>query len=151
MRFDGPNKLIILEKDEPLLSIKELYYNWKQWSADIQNIMHPLALRYVGGDNILDRKLGITYFLTNGWKIKPFSANYTLAVDGNIYSDDGSKPFIKADGDVNVLIINTVSNLIDIIPLNVYNNKGKSPSMNNSNSINAESDSSDDGDWTLTQ
>lgn len=149
MTFDGKNKLILLDEKETVLDIKEVYYKWKEWSANIKNITYPFAMRFVGGDKILDRKLGLTYFLINGWKIKPASKNYTLNVEGNIYSEDGTTPFVAADGDVNVVVINTVSNLIDIIPVKGYNN-----TMNpHSSSVPAQTNSveDEDDDWTLTQ
>jgi len=149
MNFDGKNRLILLEENEETLNVKELYYRWKEWSANVSNIIYPLAMRYVGGDDILDRKLGITYFLRNGWKIKPYSKNYTLKVDGNLYCEDGSSPFVEADGDVNVLIINTVSNLIDIVPLNVYNNITETTSSVGTANAGAVED--EDDDWSLSQ
>ena len=147
MKFDGEKRLILLEEKDDVLDVKKMYHEWKQWSANINNIAYSLAIRYVGGDNILNRKLGLTFFLINGWKIKPFSKDYTLDINGNLYSDDGKSPFVKADGEVNVLIVNTVSNLIDIIPLNVYNN---SATTNISKNTNVESNDDSD-DWALSQ
>lgn len=149
MKFDGEKRLILLEEKDDVLDVKRMYHDWKQWSSSINNIVYPLAIRYVGGDNILNRKLGLTFFLINGWKIKPFSKDYTLDINGNLYSDDGESPFIKADGEVNVLIVNTVSNLIDIIPLNVYNNSCASTSPKKNTNTTTSHDDSDD--WTLSQ
>lgn len=145
MIFDGDRKLILLEENEEVLDVKMLYYKWKEWSANVYNIRYPLALRYVGGDVIPTGRVGLTYFLINGWKIKPYSKNYTLVVDGNLYTDDGSNPFVKADGDVNVLIINKVSNLIDIVTPRMYNNNGGSTPPTTI----YQSDENDD--WTVSQ
>lgn len=150
MKFNGENRLILLDEFEMVLNVNAMYYAWKKWAANIKNIIYPLAMRYVGGDDILDRKLGLTFFMTNGWKIKPASMNYTLNVNGNLYSDDKGSPFVKADGDVNVLIMNRVSNLIDIVPLKLYNNITEVQSPQGSH-INDNNNSSDDGDWSISQ
>lgn len=149
MKFDGENRLILLDESEVVLDVKAMYYSWKKWAADEKNIIYPLAMRYVGGDNISDRRLGLTFFMTNGWKIKPASKNYTLDINGNLYSDDKKSPFVKADGEYNVLITNRVSNLIDIVPLKLYNNITEVQSTNGSQTGNA--GSSDDGDWSISQ
>jgi len=147
MKFDGPNRLILLE-DETTLDVKELYYKWRLWANNLENLKYPLAMRYVGGDKLPKSRLGITYFLINGWKIKPASKNYTLTVEGNLYSDDGSDVFVPADGDVNVLIVSRVSNLIDIVGFNGYNNMTQPPiPSTNSAPIQCESDGED---WALT-
>lgn len=145
MIFDGENRLILLEENEEVIDVKILYYKWKEWSAHINNIRYPIAFRYVGGDELPTGRLGLTYFLINGWKIKPYSKDHTLIVNGNLYTDDNSSPFVKADGDVNVLILNKVSNLIDIVEAKMYNNSAAiSPSV--------QSIASDDNeDWTLSQ
>lgn len=41
---------------------------------------------------------GQTYFLINGWKIKPQSANHKLTVVGNLYASDGSAVTIPVPG-----------------------------------------------------
>ncbi len=67
-----------------------------------------------GGDELPGSKqLGSTFFLEHGWKIRPYEASHTLRVNGNIYSRDGSSPFIQTVGSYNVMVINTVSSLVD--------------------------------------
>lgn len=150
MNFDGENRLILLDESEIVLDVKTMYYTWKKWAADDKNIVYPLAMRYVGGDIISDTRLGLTFFMTNGWKIKPASKNYNLTVNGNLYSDDKKSSFVKADGDYNVLITNRVSNLIDIVPFKLYNNITGTQSLSKGGQ-NSYSGSSGDKDWTISQ
>ena len=150
MKFDGKRKLIILEDGEREVDVRLMYQAWKSWFANIENLIYPVAMRYVGGDKIEDnRRIGITYFLTNGWKIKPYEANHTLVIKGNIYSDDGLFPVVKTEGNYNVLVINKVSNLIDMITTSTSTVINQT--VSNASSVNQLEDSSSDDGWTLSQ
>jgi hypothetical protein len=141
MKFDGKNKLIIMDNGEDILDARIMYYNWKLWLSDPENLKYPLALRYVGGDAIGENNLGITYFLTNGWKIRPYEGDHTLTIKGNIYSDDDNEIVTRTLGNYNVLIKNKVSNLIDFIPTKVYN------TVNTVTATQTQDDNSDG--WTI--
>jgi len=146
MTFDGQNKLIIMDNGEDFIDVRKMYYNWKVWLSNPQNLKYPLAMRYVGGDPIGDTKLGITYFLMNGWKIRPYESNHTLTVKGNLYSDDQSSPFTRTLGNYNVLIKSVVSNIVDIVPTTVYNNITETGTGTGSTTV---IEDSDDG-WTIS-
>jgi len=76
--------------------------------------LYEQAFRFVGGDPLPgSKKLGTTYFIMNGWKIRPYSGNHTLLIDGNLYAEDGTSPYVTAIGSYNVMIINSVSSLVD--------------------------------------
>lgn len=112
--FDGENKLIICDYGLTYFSCQELYSYWKDWVILDDNLKYLQAISTIGGDPTVNGKyLGITYFLENNWKIRPYSGNHTLTVDGNLYSRDGLSPFILAIGNYNVLINLTTSNIID--------------------------------------
>ena len=147
MKFDGNKKLIVMEDGEKYIDVRLMYQKWKQWSSDQENIVYPLALKYVGGDELEDdnHRLGITYFLINGWKIKPYEANHTLTIEGNLYSDDKLPPVIKTDGSYNVLVVSKVSNLIDMIKTSASTIINKQITNNG----NVDNSSSDDEDWQL--
>jgi hypothetical protein len=115
MVFDGVKKIITLDADASV-EVSDIYFSWKSWSMSSDNTKYPQAFRYVGGDDTTEgQKLGITFFLINGWKIRPYEKSYILNLSGNIYSDDGESPFINTIGDYNVLIQNTVSNLTTVV------------------------------------
>jgi len=91
-----------------------LYSRWVDWFLTSDNSKFLPALRVVGGDPLPgSKKLGITYFLLNGWKIRPYEATHFFTLDGNLYCDDGSSPYVSTLGSYNVTIINSVSNLVD--------------------------------------
>jgi flagellin-like hook-associated protein FlgL len=93
-----------------------LYSAYKEWLLIGDNTKYQLALSAIGGDPIgPGRFLGTTFFLENGWKIRPFEGNHALTVTGNLYTRDGSSPFVPTLGTFNVLINTTTSNLVDTI------------------------------------
>jgi len=114
--FDGPNKLIILSSGTTVLDVKDMYSRWKDWVATSDNAKYLPALAVLGGDPLPGgRYLGTTYFIENGWKVRPYEGNHQLVVSGNMYARDGSDPFVNTLGSYNVRIMLTVSNLIDTI------------------------------------
>ena len=115
--FSGVEKIIYLHPDVTTIDVKEdIYSAWKEWVLLRDNSRFLEAIRVVGGDPITNIvSLGATYFLINGWKIRPAEGSYSLAVNGNLYSDDGLDPFINTLGDYNVRISMNRSNLIDTV------------------------------------
>ncbi len=113
--FDGVNKIISFDILTIYLDVRDMWSRYSDWlAASGSNRQYLPAMRTVGGDALPGSKqLGITYFMLNGWKVRPFSADHVFTVNGNIYSEDGSSPFTSAIGAYNVTIINTVSNLVD--------------------------------------
>lgn len=113
--FDGPNKTIILSSGTTDFSVTDMWSRWVDWILISDNSKYLPAMRFVGGDPISATKnLGITYFITNDWKIRPYEANHRLTVNGNLFTDPaGSSPFTNTIGNFNVTIEMAVSNLSD--------------------------------------
>lgn len=112
--FDGVSKIISFDTSTIAFDVRDLWSRWNDWLSESDNSKYDLAMRVVGGDPLVGGKeLGLTYFLMNGWKIRPYEESHTLSVNGNLYSEDGSSPFAPVIGSYNVMIINTVSNLVD--------------------------------------
>jgi hypothetical protein len=120
--FDGPNKLIILGLGVTTVDVKaDLYAGWKTWVLEDDHSKYLPALRSVGGDPLSEVKtLGSTFFLTNGWRIRPQEATHWLRVNGNLFTDpSGDSPFVATLGNYNVTIESTVSNLSDVATANL--------------------------------
>lgn len=114
--FDGGNRRINLSFGTTYLDMKDLYSRWKEWVIASDNSKYLNAFLVVGGEVLPgDRFLGTTYFLENGWRIKPYEGSHTLVVTGNIYTREGTDPFVSTQGNYNVRIMITVSNLIDTV------------------------------------
>ena len=115
--FSGIEKIIYLHPNETTINVKEdIYSDWKEWTLLRDNSRFLEAIRVVGGDPISPIiSLGATFFLINGWKIRPAEEDYILNINGNLYSDDGLSPIIPTLGSYNVTITMTRSNLIDTV------------------------------------
>lgn len=112
--FDGTAKIVSLTAGTTDFSVADLWSRWVDWIA-AGNQQYQLAMRLVGGDAIsVTKKLGVTFFMVNGWRIRPQEANHRLAVNGNLYTDPaGQSPFVNTLGLYNVTIEMQVSNLSD--------------------------------------
>ena len=100
------------------LDIKiDLYSDGKEdWLSNDTLNKFEFPIRSVGGDDLPGEKsLGATFFLDSGWKLKPYEADHVFNVNGNFYSEDGTSPFVGTSGIYNIMIINTVSSLVDSI------------------------------------
>jgi len=115
--FDGANKRILINYGVTSIDVQiDLYSNWKEWVQYRDNSQYPQAFSKTGGTTTPIGSIGGTYFLLNGWKIKPWQGNYTLDIDGNMFSIDGSDPFVDAEGTTfKVTIRQRVSNIVDVV------------------------------------
>ncbi|MHA1950745.1 MAG: hypothetical protein ACW99G_12260 [Candidatus Thorarchaeota archaeon] len=114
--FDWDDLLIIVNNGVTELDVQiDLYSDWKEDVKIGDNGKHPIAFRNVGGDPISDtQNLGATYFLLNGWKIRPYEGDHQLDITGNLYTDPfGEQIIIPTLGDYTVLVNMQVSNLVD--------------------------------------
>ena len=116
--FDGVNKLIIINPEEVDIDVQvDLYSDWKEWLRLEENMKYLSPWSIVGGEPTLaGQRLDVTYFLINGWKIKPQPGTYDLTIDGNLFDVDGGS--IKVPADVispftpNNITINTNTSVI---------------------------------------
>lgn len=113
--FDGPNRLILIAEGVTQISVKrEIYSVWKRWVQvpGANNARWPQALAAAGGDPITTTEfLGATFFLENGWRIKPAAGNYIISIEGNLYTREvNGNPVVPQPG-VSVSLVR--ANLVD--------------------------------------
>ena len=118
--FDPINKIIQVDQapvgGEVNIDVKiDLYSDGKEdWRADPNLFKYRFPIRSVGGDPLPGSKaLGATFFLDPAWKIRPYEGDHRLLVNGNLYSEDGTTPFISTIGVYSIFIESTVSSLVD--------------------------------------
>lgn len=115
--FDGPNKLIIeiSVAGDNELDVVEIYSEWKFWLTQSDNMKYFQAFTPVGGDEITTtQNLGITYFLENGWRIRPAELAHKLTLVGNLYTrESGQSAFVDTVGAFTVNTETRVSSLVD--------------------------------------
>jgi hypothetical protein len=122
--FDGDNRRIIeiSAGGDNELNVAEVYSEWKEWVKSAPaNAAVEQAFRQVGGDPISPTQdLGTTFFLMNGWKVRPAELNHKLTLVGNIVTDPaGESVFVPTLGAFTVNTETRVSNLIDVSRLDL--------------------------------
>ncbi len=116
--IDNINKLFILKPGIVALNVEQdLYSDWKEEYKIDPNSSFPPAMRTIGGDPVtLVKDAGPTFFMINGWKIRPDEVNHTLDIEGNLFTDPaGFSPYVPTVGAFNVFAISFVSNLTEVI------------------------------------
>lgn len=113
--FDGPNKLIIVDNGVTELDATvDLYSDWKEWmlTSGSDNAKYLPAFRTTGGDELPGGQFISGYFfLTNGWRIRPYEGDHGLTIVGNLFVDGGGNPFVPTLGDYTVMVnVQTSSN-----------------------------------------
>ncbi len=115
VQFDGPNKLIICTPGTVRIDVADVYSRWKEWVAASDNLKYLEAFSVIGGDPLPGGQFaGSTFFLENGWKIRPQEADHLLEVYGNLYSRSGGDPFVSTIGSYSVRIAMRTSNLVQV-------------------------------------
>jgi hypothetical protein len=113
--FDGENKLILINNGETSIDVGvDIYSNWKEWVQIYDYSKFPTAISVIGGEPIgAGEYVGATYFLENGWRIKPWEGDHNLTLDGNIYTrESGQSPYVNTDGRWKINITNKVSTIV---------------------------------------
>lgn len=120
--FDGPNKLIIVNEGETSLDwATDVYSAWKEWMMLNNHMDNPgylEAIRVIGGDDITSdgsRKVGATFFLRNGWRLRPWQGDYRLVVVGNVYTEEGDPIYVSISGNYKIIIEQTLSQLVQLV------------------------------------
>ncbi len=109
--FDGPNKLMYIDNGLTTINAIDLYSEWKRWSLLGDSLNYEQAFRSIGGEDItLTKQIAGYIELLNGWRLKPWSGDYVLAIDGNLFATGGLSPFIQADSGTIVINIETTGN-----------------------------------------
>ena len=113
--FDGDNRVIIINRDVTLIDVqKDLYSDWKEWSQIYDYMKYPVALSSIGGEPLGGGQyVGSTYFLENGWRIRPPEQSINIEFVGNLYTrESGQSPIIPTLQPWNNAITFTRSTLV---------------------------------------
>jgi hypothetical protein len=120
--FDGVNKTItVTDTGDINITVDEIYSRWKDWVFDYPQ--YEAAFRFVGGDPTVGLdSLGVTYFIINGWKFKPYEGNHVLDIVGNLYQEGGGNPYLTTTG-YTIVIRQNVSNIVEIKSVTTESNE----------------------------
>ncbi len=113
--FDGVNRIIteVSTGTDNEISVAEVYSRWKLYVK--ANPQFLQAMSVVGGDPITPtQNLGATFFLENGWRIRPAEFSHKLTMVGNLFTrEPGQSPFVDTIGAFTVNTETRVSSLVD--------------------------------------
>lgn len=114
--FNGTSKIITIDNGIEVVSVKDIYSAWKVWLQDLNNTRFLPAFKAIGGEELGGGLfLSATYFLTNGWRIRPYEGNHILYVNGNLYVEEGGDPFVSTIGNYNVRINMQTSSIVTTV------------------------------------
>lgn len=87
VEFDGASRSILVHPEVTSLDIRnDVYSAWIRWVGMHDNARWLRAMRYSGADPIPGGETGVTFFVTNGWKLI-LDLN-KVAVEGVLFSDN---------------------------------------------------------------
>jgi hypothetical protein len=98
--FDGDNKIIQVNNGETeLFFYVDVYIEWKNWLLS-GNLNYEPAIEKVGGEILIPGQLTmpLAFILLNDWKIRPYEGQHILTIRSNVYSEDGTNPYILPAG-----------------------------------------------------
>lgn len=117
--FDSANRLIIPigpPDGDGVIAIDvqvDVYSDGKEdWLTDNTLNRFKFPIVAIGGQVTPFGKLGTTYEFKYGWKIRPYEADHTFRIDGNVYSDDSLPLVVDTIGTYNVRIESTISTIV---------------------------------------
>ena len=115
--FDGVNRLIRINYGETDIDFKiDIYSDWKEWVELRDNSKFLFAITAIGGEAVGGGQfVGSTYFLENGWKIKPWEGDHSLTIVGNYYTRDLTTPFASTDDPWSIYITTEKSLLVQTV------------------------------------
>ena len=107
--FDPANKYILITSPTTEISALDIYNAAMEWADEAENMIYlvPMAAygKFLMGTGVYSDSI---FVLLNGWKLKPYSGNYTLTITGTLITDDGSTRVVLPNS-VNVTWIFQVS------------------------------------------
>lgn len=117
--FFGPERLIVVNTGVTELDFRtDVYSAWKEWLTDPnqQNAEYAPAISAIGGDPLPgNRRLGTTYFLENGWRMRTWEGNHSLTVSGNFFTREGVPAFVPTINPWTITINLNTSTLVETL------------------------------------
>lgn len=114
--FDGANKIIteISAAGDNSIDAIEIYSEWKEWVRMSDNSKFLQAFSVLGGEPLSGSEaLGTTFFLENGWRIRPAELDHKLVVAGNLFTREaGQSAFLDTLGAFTVNVETRTSSLV---------------------------------------
>jgi hypothetical protein len=88
------------------LDVAEIYSEWKVWAKATDDFKSPPAFRDTGGDPTKPGQFKAgSFFLLNGWRIRPNERDHRLTLVGDLYTDPaGNSPIVPTLGGYTIAV-----------------------------------------------
>lgn len=117
--FDGPNKVIIVAEGVTSVDFRlDVYEAWKEWILDPNHVnsLYLEAISVTGGDPLPgNRKLGTTFFLENGWRMRTWEGDHEITLTGNVFTREGDPVFVPTLNPWTITVNLNTSTLVETI------------------------------------
>lgn len=103
--IDWANKQFIITSGETSINVQDdIYEYWKEQVQIDDNSKWEQAMTSVGGEPLPGGKyVPSFFFLLNGWKVHSYEGITTVFIGTNLFTDDGSSPFVQEAGHAPVI------------------------------------------------
>lgn len=93
-------KQFLINSGETAINVQDdIYEYWKEQIQIGDNSKWPQAMTSVGGEPLPGGKyVPSFFFLLNGWKVHSYEGITTVFLGTNLFTDDGSSPFVQESG-----------------------------------------------------
>ena len=105
--FEGDNKIIQVDNGvTELFFNNDVYIPWKNWVL-AGNTQYEQAIKKLGGEVLVPNNLlmPVAYLMLNGWKIRPSEEQQILKIHSNLFTDDGTLPYVIPVGFEDLIIV----------------------------------------------
>lgn len=96
--FDPMTKIIQL--DSFIVSERELWTAFVNWSVLVDNLKYGVGMLSVGGVS----PIALYVYLGEGWKIRPKEDSGTTVITGNVLTSNGEHPVVATLGNWQTLV-----------------------------------------------
>jgi len=108
--FDARDRLMYVNNGVTTLDVKiDIYSAWKEWNLSSPEYPLPMsnqiAISAIGGEQITETVfVGSTFFLENGWRIKPWASSkgYVLTIVGNLFTREAGENPVVPESNVTI-------------------------------------------------
>lgn len=96
--FNGDERVFYCAVGVNLLTVEDLYEDWKQWVVSGLGSQYLPMFSAIGKVPSSTGFTGQYFTIINGWKIKPYDGNHRLQIIGNLDSETGEDYIIPSPG-----------------------------------------------------
>jgi len=88
----------------------------EDWQSDLTLRGHTFPIILIGAEVVSAGKLGSTYVLNDPWYMRPYEADHTLNINGNLFTELATTQLVAPTlGDYTVTVNRNLSTLVEVV------------------------------------